>query len=118
MPRKGLISLLAELIEKAKDEKLDFEGLSVALQLIRREKKVNVLNVPVCAYQYDQEGKDAWMIVCNWEYSELGDRSFAVPGANEPVDPDRIAVQGTLSHIAMWCVLPKEGMILAFTTCD
>lgn len=110
--------LSAELVRKAKDLGLDFEGLSTSLRLVRLDDSSKISKIPVCAYQYDQEGKTAWMIICNWEYSDFQVGRFTVPGQENSPKSETPIVHGSLGHIAMWCVSPSDSKILAFASCD
>jgi hypothetical protein len=91
----------AALVKKAAKEKLDAVSLRKILDLILKNRKDDVVYLPVGAYQTTLEGDPVWILPVKWEYP-----SFTVPGES-----------GRLGHIRIFVFDQKTLKQVGFVTC-
>lgn len=92
-----------KLIEKARDQKLDFKSLKECLLKIKPKPDDEIAFIPVNAFECIVEEKLCWVIVCKWEYNlKSNDENDAV----------------VLSHVRMWAISKDEKKIIGFSTCN
>ncbi|MHC4562944.1 MAG: outer membrane protein assembly factor BamB family protein [Planctomycetota bacterium] len=88
----------AAIIAKAQALDLDAKNLEECFAAIEPAEDDKIALIPVAAFRTRYKGREAWIIVCNWEYPRQG----------------RIA---PIMHVREWAIDVETKEILGFCTC-
>ncbi len=109
------------LVTKAKALGLPYAALDKSIQTVLASPVNEKLAViPVGAYLIRDAGKDAWVIVCNWE-DDFSGKKLAPPllvGEKPRQSLESEDMWLPLAHRRVFVFSVKDNESLAFTTCD
>lgn len=96
--KENFASFAANLVAKAKAQKLDSESLRKALDRVLKHAKEEMAYLPVGAYQTTLDGQLIWIVTVKWESLQMGEDPYLV-------------------HIRMFGFDQKTLEQVAYTTC-